>query len=158
MLGLRNPDFFNKCVGLVWPIVEDKFFTPHGIILLATRTTSILSWILGKFPLKPKRAHIIYLILMESGFSNNSPYLHKTTSKPMAIPIKTHGSSSWHIISLSKLMNLIEGNFGSCSLEDQEICSIKLQQFKVDKRNMLLVMSFPISWTLTCQCVIGNIW
>ena len=38
--------------------VEDKFFTPHGFISLATRTTSTLSWILRKSLLKPKRAHI----------------------------------------------------------------------------------------------------
>ena len=38
--------------------VEDKFFTPHGFILLATRTTSTLSWILGKPLLKPKRVLI----------------------------------------------------------------------------------------------------
>ena len=40
------------------PVVEDKFFTPHGFISLATRTTLTLSWILGKPLLKPKRAHI----------------------------------------------------------------------------------------------------
>ena len=40
------------------PSVEDKFFTPHGFISLVTRTTSTLSWILGKPLLKPKRAHI----------------------------------------------------------------------------------------------------
>ena len=38
--------------------VEDKFFIPHNFISLATRTTSTLSWILGKSLLKPKRAHI----------------------------------------------------------------------------------------------------
>ena len=39
-------------------IVEDKLFTPYGFISLATRTTSTLSWILGKSLLKSKRAHI----------------------------------------------------------------------------------------------------
>ena len=39
-------------------VVEDKLFTPYGFISLATRTTSTLSWILGKSLLKPKRAHI----------------------------------------------------------------------------------------------------
>ena len=38
--------------------VEDKIFMPYGFISLATCTTSILSWILGKFISKPKRAHI----------------------------------------------------------------------------------------------------
>ena len=35
------------------------------------------------------------------------------------------------------------GNFGSCGLEGQELCTIKLQQFKVDKGNMLLSVSSP---------------
>ena len=39
-------------------VVEDKFFTSHGFIPLATRTISTLLWILGKPLLKPKRAHI----------------------------------------------------------------------------------------------------
>ena len=59
--------------------VEDKFFTPHGFISLATRTTSTLSWILGKSLLKPKRDHI------------KGPYSHKKVSKPM---VQAHGISS----------------------------------------------------------------
>ena len=35
------------------------------------------------------------------------------------------------------------GNFGSCGLEDQEVCSVKFKWFKVDKRNMLFGMSSP---------------
>ena len=46
--------------------VEDKFFTSHGFIPLVTCTTSILSWILEKSLLKPKK----------------NPYLHKKASKP----------------------------------------------------------------------------
>ena len=38
--------------------VEGKFFTSHGFISLATRITSILSWILGESILKPKRVLI----------------------------------------------------------------------------------------------------
>ena len=37
------------------------------------------------------------------------------------------------------------GNFGSRGLKGQEVCSVKLQQFKVDKRNMLLGVSSPTS-------------
>ena len=33
------------------------------------------------------------------------------------------------------------GNFGSRGLEGQEVCSVKLQRFKVDKRDMLLGMT-----------------
>ena len=39
-------------------VVEDKFFTPHDFISLATCITSILSWILGESILKPKRVLI----------------------------------------------------------------------------------------------------
>ena len=49
-------------------------------------------------------------------------------------------------------------NFGSRGLEGQDVCSVKLLQFKVDKRNMLLDVSSPIPWTLTSQCVASNIW
>ena len=35
------------------------------------------------------------------------------------------------------------GNFESRGLEGQEACSVKLQWFKIDKRNMLLGMSSP---------------
>ena len=38
--------------------VEGKFFTPHGFISLATRITSILSWILGESILNPKKVLI----------------------------------------------------------------------------------------------------
>ena len=36
----------NLFITYVIIFVEDKFFIPHGFISLATRTTSILSWIL----------------------------------------------------------------------------------------------------------------
>ena len=58
------------------PPVEDKFFTPHDFISMATRTTSTLSWILGKSLLKPKIAHI---------------YKKKKASKPM---VQAHSTSS----------------------------------------------------------------
>ena len=40
------------------------------------------------------------------------------------------------------------GNFGSRGLEGQEVCSVKLQWFKVDKRNMLFGMFSPTLRTL----------
>ena len=44
---------------ILWiAVVEGKFFTPYGFISLATRTTSILSWILGEYILKLKRVLI----------------------------------------------------------------------------------------------------
>ena len=90
-----------------------QIFHTNGFISLATRTTSTLSWILGKSLLKPKRAHIYT----------------KKTSKPM---VQAHSTSShfWLMIQAHKSH---WGNFGSCGLEDQEVCSVKLQLFKVDK-------------------------
>ena len=35
------------------------------------------------------------------------------------------------------------GNFGGRGLEGQEVCSVKLQRFRVDKGNMLLGVSSP---------------
>ena len=35
------------------------------------------------------------------------------------------------------------GNFGSRDLGGQEVCSVKLQRFKVDKGNILLGVSSP---------------
>ena len=115
-------------------IVEDKFFTPHDFISLATRTTSILSWILGKSLLKPKK----------------SPYLHKNASKSMVqnswryYLIKAHDSSSWHNISFSA-HEPHQGNFGSRGLDGQEVCSIKLLWFKVYKGKHVAWHVFPNS-------------
>ena len=55
-----NQNFFSWIVQCKLNIatVEDKIFTPHGFISLATCTTSILSWILGKSISKPKITHI----------------------------------------------------------------------------------------------------
>ena len=107
-------------------------------------------------------AHIISLILMESSFSNKNSYLHKTTPKPIVQSpwryylIKTHGSSSWHIFSFST-HEFHWGNFGSRGLGRKEGCSLKLQPFKVDNKNMLLGMSSPTPWTLRGQCIACNI-
>ena len=57
-------------------------------------------------------------------------------------------SYSWKATSHFRLMiqahEFVQGDFGSCGLEGQEVCSVKFQQFKVDKRNMLLSVSSPI--------------
>ena len=42
----------------IFTFVVDKIFMSHDFISLATCTTLILSWILDKSLLKPKRAHI----------------------------------------------------------------------------------------------------
>ena len=70
---------------------------------------------------------------------------------------KTWGTSS-HLWLMIQAHKSLWGNFESRGLEGQEVCSVKLQWFKVDKRNMLLGISSPTPWTLMSQCVEGNIW
>ena len=93
--------------------VEDNFFTPHGFISLATRTMSTLSWIFGKSLLKPKRAHI-----------------HTKKRQSPWFKLMAHHFIFWLMIQAHESHR---GNFGSRGLEDQEVCSVKFQWFKVDK-------------------------
>ena len=137
--------FFFRKIG-----VKDKIFTRHRFISLATRTTSILSWILGKSISKPKISHI-YTKQCQSPWSKTHGDI--ISSKLM---VQAYGTSS-HFQLMIQTHESHWGNFGNRDLEGQELCSIKFQQFKVDKRNMLLGMSSPIPWTLT-RCAIGNIW
>ena len=55
---LQDKPFAQQAHALGGLNVEGKFFTSHGFISLATRTTSILSWILRESILKPKRVLI----------------------------------------------------------------------------------------------------
>ena len=55
---------------------------------------------------------------------------------------KTQGTSS-HLRLMIQAHESLWGNFRSRGLEGQEVYSVKLQQFKVDKRNMLLGVSSP---------------
>ena len=61
--------------------------------------------------------------------------------------VQAHGTSS-HFQPIIQAHESHRGNFGSRGLEGQEVCSVKLLQFKVDKENMLLDMSSPIPLTL----------
>ena len=70
---------------------------------------------------------------------------------------KTQGTSS-HLRLIIQAHESPWGNLGSRGLEGQEVCSVKLQGFKVDKRDMLLGESSPTPWTLTSPCVASNIW
>ena len=96
-------------------IVEDNFFKPHGFISLATCTMSTLSWILGKPLLKPKRAHIY---------------------------TKRHQLIFWLMI---QAYESHQGNSWSRGLEDQEVCSVKLEWFKVGKGKHVAWHVFPNS-------------
>ena len=53
---------------------------------------------------------------------------------------KTRGISS-HLRFMTQAHKSFWGNFGSRGLKGQEVCSVKLQRFKVDKRNVLLGVS-----------------
>ena len=55
---------------------------------------------------------------------------------------KTRGTSS-DLRLMTQAHKSLWGNFGSHGLEGQEVCSVKLRRFKVDKRDMLLDMSSP---------------
>ena len=107
------------------PVVEDKFFTSHGFISLATRTTSILLWILGKSLLKPKRAHI-----------------HTKRRQSPWFKLMAHHLIFWLMIQAHESHR---GNFGSHDLEGQEVCSVKLQLFKVNKGKHITWHVFPNS-------------
>ena len=133
--------FFFRKIG-----VKDKIFTRHGFISLTTHTTSILSWILGKSISKPKIAHI-YTKQCQSPWSKTHGDI--ISSKLM---VQAYGTSS-HFQVIIQTHESHWGNFGNRGLEGQELYSVKLQQFKVDKRNMLLGMSSPIPWTLTRKSV-----
>ena len=67
--------------------------------------------------------------------AQKSPYLHKTTLKPMVNNsrryyllkpmVQAHGISS-HFQLIIQAHESHRGNFGSCGLEDQEVCLVKL--------------------------------
>ena len=105
--------------------VEDKFFTPHGFISLVTCTISTLSWIMEKSLLKPKRA-----------------YIHTKRFQSPWFKLTTHHLIFWLMIQANESH---QGNFGSRGLEGQEVCLIKLQWFKVDKRKHVAWRVFPNS-------------
>ena len=105
--------------------VKDKFFTPRGFISLATRTTSTLSWILGKSLLKPKRAHI-----------------HTKRRQNPWFKLMAHHLIFWLMIQAHESHWV---NFRSRGLEGQEVCSVKLQWFKVDKGKHVAWHVFPNS-------------
>ena len=56
---------------------------------------------------------------------------------------KTQGTSS-HFRLMIQAHESLRGNFGSRGLEGQEVCLVKFQRFKVDKRNMLFGVSSSI--------------
>ena len=57
--------------------------------------------------------------------------------------VQAQGTSS-HFQLMIQVHKYHQGNFGSHGLKGQEVCSVKLQQFKVDHGNMLLGVSSPI--------------
>ena len=100
-------------------------------------------WIKTYVPYYLSYTHGKRLLQQELIFTRNDNKTRRTSSHFRLI-IQAH-KSLW-------------GNFGSRGLEGQEVCLVKLQRFKVDKRDMLFGVSFPIPWTLTRLCVAGNIW
>ena len=99
--------------------VEDKIFTSHDFISLATCTTLILSWILDKFLLRPKRAHIYTKRHQSPWFKTHDNII---SSKPM---LQAHGISS-HFLFMIWAHESHQENFGSHGLRGQEVCLEKL--------------------------------
>ena len=73
--------------------------------------------------------------------AQKSPYLHKKASKPM---VQAHDTSS-HFWLMIQAHESHRGYFGSRGLEGQEVCSVKLQWFKVDKGKHVAWYVFPNS-------------
>ena len=73
--------------------------------------------------------------------AQKSPYLHKKASKSM---VQVHGTSS-HFWLMIQAHESHWGNFGSRGLEGQEVYSVKLQWFKVDKGKHVVWRVFPNS-------------
>ena len=94
--------------------VKDKFFTPYNFISLATCTTLTLLWIFGKSLLKHKRTH----------------FYNKKALNPM---VQAHSTSSQFLLMI-QAHESHWGKFESRGLKGQEVCLVKLQWFKVDKK------------------------
>ena len=103
----------------------------------------LTQWIKAHDPYYLSHIHGKWLLQQEPIFTQNDN--------------KTRGTSS-HLRLMIQAHKSLWGNFGSHGLEGQEICLVKIQWFKVDKRDMLLDVSSPTPWTLTSLCVAGNIW
>ena len=171
--------------------VEDCFFGPHGITLLATHATSTYYWFFGSIYLKSKISSYLIQLHGLSSHGPRDPYFKRQIHGPISFSsigiithdiininiwiglkqwIKAHGlyylsythgkrlfqqepiftqnenktrGTSSHLRLMIQAHKSPWGNFRSRGLEGQEVCSVKLQRFKVDKRGMLLSVSSP---------------
>ena len=69
------------------------------------------------------RINIITNFGKTSFIAQKRPYLHKKTSRLMA---QAHSTLSYFWLMI-QVYESHQGNFGSRGLEDQEVCSVKLQ-------------------------------
>ena len=118
-------------------VVDDKFFTRHGIYFIGNSHHINKLWILEKPLLKPKRA--ILTKWHRSPWSKTHDNI--ILSKPI---VQAHGTTS-HFQLMIQAYESYWGNFGSRGLEDQEVCSVKIQWFKVDKGKHIARHVFPNS-------------
>ena len=102
-----------------------QIFHTTWLYFISDHTTSTLSWILGKSLLKPKRAHI-----------------HTKRRQNPWFKLMAHHLIFWLMIQAHESH---WGNFRSRGLEGQEVCSVKLQWFKVDKGKHVAWHVFPNS-------------
>ena len=105
-------------------------------------------------------------IRLTQWIKTHGPYYHSYTHGKWLLkqePIFTQNDNktrdmSSHLRLIIQAHKSFWGNFGSRGLEGQDVCSVKLQWFKVDKKDMLFGVSSPTPWILTSPCVVGNIW
>ena len=118
-----------------------KLFSNRGMYLKPwiSRDTDLFHW----QPTPHQYYHGFWVNLFQSPWSKTHGDI--ISSKLM---VQAYSTSS-HFQLMIQAHESHWGNFGNCGMEGQELCSIKFQRFKVDKRNMLLDMSSPIPQTLT---------
>ena len=97
-------------------------------------------------------------IIMDFGIiyfkAQRSPYSQKWCPSPWS---ETHGDiissrpivrahgTTFHFLLMIQAYESHRGNFGSCGLKGQKVCSVKLQQFKIDKGKHVTWHVFPNS-------------
>ena len=87
-------------------LIEDNFFN--------------ITWL--HFIGNPHHVNIIMDFGKTSFKAQKSPYLHKKALKPI---VQAHGTSSYFWLMI-QAHESHRGNFRSCGLEGQEVCSVKL--------------------------------
>ena len=134
----------------------------HGLGSHVPQDPYFKRWIHGPYFLfinwdhNPRHYQHQYMDQVQVMNQNSWPILSLSYSWKVASPTKAHIYIKWqqaqgmssHLRLMIQAHESLWGNFGRRGLEGQEVCSVKLQRFKVGKRNMLLGVSSLTPWTL----------